>query len=153
MAAAVWVKNKTVTKTPGKTNLLRSIKLESISKNPLTYNSKYSIKEQRSLQIKENQKSKKQQLKNKKWLFIWSTLNITKISLIDRNIQNSNNGDGGSDDFNDNDGDIVNEAGDDKDDYDGETNDDDGGDGGSVNVGDDNDDDGDADDDGGDDKK
>ena len=88
----------------GKTILLSSIKLKSIFKNPLTYSNKYSVKEQRLLQIK-------------KWHFIRSTLNI-----IDRNVQNSNNGDDGSDNFNNGDGDIDNEAGDDKDNDDGDTN-------------------------------
>ena len=68
----------------------------------MTYNNKYSIKEQKLLQ-----------LKNKNSHFIRSTLSITNISLIDRNVQNSNNGDGGNDDFNNDDGDIDNEAGDD----------------------------------------
>ena len=60
----------------------------------MTYNNKYSIKDQRLLQ-----------LKNEKWHFIKSTLNITNISSIERNVQNSNNDDG----------DIDNEAGDDND--------------------------------------
>ena len=93
---------------PGKTNLLSSIELKSIFKNPLTYNRKYSIKEQILLQ-----------LKNKKGHFIRSALNITNISLIDRNVQNANNGDGGNDDFNNDDGDIDNEDGDDKNNDDG----------------------------------
>ena len=42
--------------------------------------------------------------------------------MIDRNIQNTNNGDDGSEDF-ENDGDVDNEAGDDKDNG-GNTNDD-----------------------------
>ena len=102
----------------------------------MTYNNKYSIKEQRLLQ-----------LKNKKLHFIRSTLNTTNISLIDRIVQNSNNGDGGSDDFNNGDGDIYNEDADGKDIDDGDI-DDDGsddekfGDGGGTNdVGDDCDDD------------
>ena len=109
---------------------------------------KYSIKEQILLQ-----------LKNKKWHFIGSTLNITIITLIDRNVQNSNNGDGGSDDFNNYDGDIDNEIEDGKDNDDGDTTDDGGddekfGDDGCANYpGDDNDDDRDADDDGGNDEK
>ena len=92
----------------------------------MTYNNKYSIKEQRLLQ-----------LKNKKIHFIRSTLNTTNISLIDRIVQNSNNGDG----------DIYNEDADGKDIDDGDI-DDDGsddekfGDGGGTNdVGDDCDDD------------
>ena len=125
---------QTVTKMPGKTNLLSSIKLKSIFKNPLAYNNKHSIKEQRLLQLK-NKKS-----------------NITNICLIDRNVQNSNNGDGGSDDFNNDDGDIDNEAGDDKDNDDGDTNDDGGDDGGTNDAGEDNDDDGDAGDDDDDEK-
>ena len=100
---------QTVTKMSGKTILLSSIKLKSIFKNPLTYSNKYSVKEQRLLQIK-------------KWHFIRSTLNIVNISLIDRNVQNSNNGDDGSGNFNNGDGDIDNEAGDDKDNDDGDTN-------------------------------
>ena len=60
----------------------------------MTYNNKYSIKDQRLLQ-----------LKNKKWHFIKSTLNITNTSSIERNVQNSNNDDD----------DIDNEAGDDND--------------------------------------
>ena len=52
-----------VTKMPGKTNLVSSIKLKNIFKNPLTYSNKHSIKEQRLVQ-----------LKNKKWHFISSTL-------------------------------------------------------------------------------
>ena len=91
---------KTVTKMPGKTILLSSIKLKSLFKNPLIYSNKYSIKEQRLLQ-----------LNNKKCYFIRLTLNITNISLIDRNVQNSNNGDDGCEDFNNDDGDIDNEAG------------------------------------------
>ena len=129
---------QTVTKMPGKTNLLSSIELKSIFKNPLTYNSKYSIKEQILLL-----------LKNKKGHFIRSALNITNISLIDRNVQNANNGDGGNDDFNNDDGDIDNEDGDDK-------NDDGGdlekfGDGSCTNYA--GDDDRDHDSDGGDDEK
>ena len=91
---------KTVTKMPGKTILLSSIKLKSLFKNPSIYSNKYSIKEQRLLQ-----------LNNKKCYFIRLTLNITNISLIDRNVQNSNNGDDGCEDFNNDGGDIDNEAG------------------------------------------
>ena len=91
---------KAVTKIPGKTILLSSIKLKSLFKNPSIYSNKYSIKEQKLLQ-----------LNNKKCYFIRLTLNITNISLIDRNIQNSNNGDDGCEDFNNDDGDIDNEAG------------------------------------------
>ena len=85
------------------TLLIRLIKLKSISKNSFTYNNKYSIKENRRLQ-----------LKNKKWHFIRSTLNINSINLIVRNLQNSNIVDDSCDDFND-DGDADNEAGDDND--------------------------------------
>ena len=112
-----------VTKIPGKMNLLSSIKLKSIFRNPSAYNSKYSIKEQRLLQIK-----------YKKIHFIRSTLNITNISLIDRNIQNRNNGDAGSDYFNNDVGDINNEAGDDNDKDYGDTNDDGGDDGYLVMI-------------------
>ena len=43
---------QTVTKMPRKMNLLSSIKLKSIFKNPLTYYNKYSIKEQRLIHLK-----------------------------------------------------------------------------------------------------
>ena len=143
---------QTVTKMPGKTNLLSSIKLKSIFKNPLTYNKKYSIKEEIPLQLKNK--------KCKKWHFIRSTLNITNISLIDRNLKNSNNRDGGSDGFNNDDGDFDNKDGDDKDNDDGDTNDDGvddekfSDDGCTNHAGDDNDDGKrHANDDGGDDEK
>ena len=44
--------------------------------------------------------------------------------MIDRNVQKSNNGDGGSDNFNNDVGDFDNEDGDDKDNDDGDTKDD-----------------------------
>ena len=49
---------------PGKTNLLNSIKLKIIFKNPLTYNNKYPIKEQRNLTV-EKQKITFYQIKIK----------------------------------------------------------------------------------------
>ena len=138
-----------VAKMPEKMILLSSLKLKSIFKNPLTYNKMYSIKEQRLLQ-----------LKNEKWYFIRSTIKITNIGLTDRNIQNSNNGDEGSDDFNNNDGDIDNRAVGDNYNDDEDANNDGGGDekfgddGGANDADDDNDgNNGDANDDGGDDDK
>lgn len=105
---------------PDKVTLLSSIKLKYCFKNPLTDSSKYSIIERRLFQ-----------LKNKELHFIWSARNITNISLINRNIQNSNNVDDGSEDFNIlilimNDGNdekfvndsATNDAGDDNDDND-----------------------------------
>ena len=130
---------QTVIKMPGKLFLLSSIKLKSIFKNPLTCNNNYLVKQERRLQ-----------LKNIKWHFIKSTLHITNISLIGRNIQNSNNGDS-SDKFNNDDDDIDNEAGDDMNNDDGDTNEDGGddekfgNDGGTNDPGDN--------DDGGDDEK
>ena len=85
------------------------MKLESIFKNPVTYNNKYSITRQKTLTIKKTKNNLSDQC-------------ITNIQLIDRNIQNTNNGDDGSEDF-ENDGDVDNEAGDDKDNG-GNTNDD-----------------------------
>ena len=85
------------------------MKLESIFKNPVTYSNKYSITRQKTLTIKKTKNNLSDQC-------------ITNIQLIDRNIQNTNNGDDGSEDF-ENDGDVDNEAGDDKDNG-GNTNDD-----------------------------
>ena len=126
---------QTVTKMPGKTILLSPIELKSTFKNPLTYTNKYLIKKQRLLQSK-----------NKKCHFMRSTLNIINISLIDKNIQKSNCGDDGSDDFNNDDRDIGNEAEDDNDNN-GDTNEDVGddekfgNDGGTNDSSEDNDDD------------
>lgn len=105
---------------PDKVTLLSSIKLKYCFKNPLADSSKYSIIDRRLFQ-----------LKNKELHFIWSAWNITNISLIKRNIQNSNNVDDGSEDFNIlilimNDGNdekfvndsATNDAGDDNDDND-----------------------------------
>ena len=75
----------------------------------MTYNNKYSITRQKTLTIKKRKNNLSDQC-------------ITNIQLIDRNIQNTNNGDDGSEDF-ENDGDVDNEAGDDKDNG-GNTNDD-----------------------------